>query len=294
MKKFVLLSTLLLAASGCQKKNEFELPGLTDANATAIALNDKGDVIDFVHVTPDSGIDWIEFHAPTDGSVVQVLAVGKSLHPDFPSEMIVSSKIAEGFMGKVTVEVEDGMITSIAGNSVSFGNPLSMEDAERIRAQINEEREYLPTTVIVQENKFLSNLVEDTDGNLVPGDMSDEQKVFVSQLLSALEKSDDEELSSFVHKDEDDSSGIDTILSFLKYVSNEDIKRYRFMRFDAEHPDNQSELQDMDGNYYRYSLPIDWVMTLYFSDSDSPMQHSADLFIGSDSGQLKVPTKYAE
>jgi hypothetical protein len=129
-------------------------------------------------VAPNSGIDWIEFHAPEDGSEVQVIAVGTSLHPEMPTGMIVSSKITEGFMGRVIVEVEDGVITAMEGDSFSYGDPLRAEDAEMIRDQLYAEREYPSTTVIVRENRFLSDLIEDSDGNLVPRDITEKQKIF--------------------------------------------------------------------------------------------------------------------
>lgn len=116
----------------------------------------------------------------------------------------------------------------------------------------------------------------------------------MSEIIAALQESDYEVLSSFVHKDKDDLSGFDTVLDFLKYISKEEIKRYRFMRFDAEHPDNKNEIQGMDGGSIRYSLPVEWVLTVYFSDGDVLMQQSADLLVGMDDGRLKFPTMYID
>lgn len=294
MKKIIILLCLLSLVFGCGKKSKLDVPGLTDLNATAIALNEQGEVIDFVHVKPDSGIDWIEFHAPENGNEIQVVAVGSSVHPDMPSGIVVSSKLAEGLMGKVTVEIEDDMIVSIGGNSISYGNPLDIEDLKKIKDQLGTDRDYLETTTIIKKNKYLSELIEDPSGNLVPNNLSKEQRSFISEIMKALDDSDLDKLSTFVHKDKGESSSINTVLDFLEFVSKEKIKRYRFMRFDADHPDNKNELQDMDGETYRHSLPVEWVLTVYFSDSNAQMEHSADLLIGSANGRLLFPTKYAD
>jgi hypothetical protein len=294
MKKIALLLSLLLIISGCGKKNELNMPGLTDVNATAIALSASGEVIDFVHIKPGSGIDWIEFHAPKNGNEIQVVAIGPSVHPEMPSGMVVSSKLAEGFMGKVTVKIENDMIISIGGNSISFGNPLDIQDLEKIKTQLGKARERSEYTTIIKTNKYLAELSEDGDGNLVPSNITAEQKIFLSDVLQALRESDMQKLSAYVHKDSADTSGINTVKDFLKLVSKKKIVRYQFMRFDAGHPDNKHVLNDMNGGSYRHSLPVEWVFTVYFSDSSVDFEKSADLLIGSDNGILKFPTKYAD
>lgn len=294
MRKLTLLVSLLSLISGCGEKPKLDTPGLTDLNATAIALNNRNEVIDFVHVQPDSGIDRVEFHAPENGDEIQVFAVGPAVHPDIPSGVVVSSKFAEGFKGKVTVEIEDGMIVSILGNGLSYGNPLDTEDLQKIKSQLNSARDHLETTTIIKDNKYLSGLVEDSSGNLAPNDLTQKQGDFISDLIAALNSSDFDKLATFVHRDKDDSSSINTVLDFLEFVSKEEVKRYRFMRFDPEHPDNKSKIQNTDGETYRYSLPIEWVFTAYFSDKGAQTERSADLLIGSEDGRLMLPTKYAE
>lgn len=40
------------------------VPGLTDTNATVIAYDDDGNVVDFVHIEPDFDIQSILFQPP--------------------------------------------------------------------------------------------------------------------------------------------------------------------------------------------------------------------------------------
>ena len=114
------------------------VPGLTDTNATAIAFDDDANVVDFVHVEPDSEIETIIFHAPADGSRLSVVVVGPSRHQDLSDGLVVSSYVSGETFGEVTVHVSDGVVTGIFGNAMSQVCPLDEEVLKLVLDQLKE------------------------------------------------------------------------------------------------------------------------------------------------------------
>ncbi|MFN9819196.1 MAG: hypothetical protein ACK56K_00655, partial [Akkermansiaceae bacterium] len=108
------------------------LPGLTDRHATAIAFTQAGEVLDFVTIPPDTDIQEIVFKAPDNGDVLSVTVVGPSRHELLPENTVVSSMVAEGMLGKVSVNVEKGVVTGIFGNKISEGSPLDESDLKSV------------------------------------------------------------------------------------------------------------------------------------------------------------------
>ena len=110
--------------------------GLTDTNATVIAYDDDGNVVDFVHIEPDSDIQSILFQAPVDGSELFVVVIGPSRSQELFKVSVVSSSVGEGMLGEVTVGVTDGIGTGIFGNGISPHCSLGADDLEKVRDQL--------------------------------------------------------------------------------------------------------------------------------------------------------------
>lgn len=131
---------------------DISVPGLTDTNATAIAFDDEANVVDFVHIKPDSGIQLIEFHTPEDGSRLSVIVVGPSCHREVSEGIVVSSSVEAGSLGQVNVHVADGVVTGVRGNAVSPYCPLDAEDLKQVLDQLgNENRKPSESVVIIKE-----------------------------------------------------------------------------------------------------------------------------------------------
>lgn len=294
-KKLSPLLLLLFTFIGCSDHSKLSLSGLTDTNATAIAISVDGDIVDFVHISPNSNIDWIEFHAPENGDEIRVIVIGPEVHPDLPPGVIVSSKVAEGFIGRVKVDIEGDLITGIYGNTISYKNsPISMEHLMDIKDKINiKNRKYSASTIIVNKNKYLTDLIEDSEGNLFPSNITPEEKGFLNTIVPALKNRDIKMLSSYVHKDVDDKSRINTVRDFLEFVTENKIHYYQFIQIDSSHPDNKSIFVDMDGDMHRHSLTPKWILTVFFTPKNSSGVNSANLIVGDNNGKLMFPTKYA-
>ncbi|MFN5738627.1 MAG: hypothetical protein ACK47H_08600, partial [Akkermansiaceae bacterium] len=61
-----------------------------------------------------------------------VTVVGPSRHELLPENTVVSSMVAEGMLGKVSVNVEKGVVTGIFGNKISEGSPLDESDLKSV------------------------------------------------------------------------------------------------------------------------------------------------------------------
>lgn len=112
------------------------VPGLTDRDATAIAFDKKGEVVDFITIPPDTDMQEIVFKAPENGDEISVTVVGPSRHADITEDFVISSSKAEGMRGSVSVYVEDGIVTGIFGNGISQGSPLDESDLKGVLEKI--------------------------------------------------------------------------------------------------------------------------------------------------------------
>jgi hypothetical protein len=175
-----------LTLAACAKRQD-EFPGITDKNATVVVFDESGKMMDFVIIRPDSDIDRIEFQAPTNGSQIFVAATGPNAS-NVPQNMKMGSKTGEGFFGKVTVEVDNGVVNSIAGNTMAYGTPIN----SRILMLISQDmgrggHTNLPSTTIVTVDRFKRELVEDKDGNLLPPKLSASEQEFLKTVIPALQ-----------------------------------------------------------------------------------------------------------
>lgn len=142
---------LLFSLLSCGEKSDLSLPGITDVNATAIVLSESGKLVDFVHIKQDSKIEKIIFTAPETGEEIMVVVVGPSIHADMPIGIVVSSKIAEGYAGQVTVEVENDVVNGVMGNGIAMNSPLKKSHLEKVKKELLiENRKQADSTTIVK------------------------------------------------------------------------------------------------------------------------------------------------
>lgn len=132
---FIAVTVGFLACTGCSRSGSVSVPGLTDTHATAIAFDADGNVMDFFHLTPGSGIERIEFLTPENGEMLFVAAVGPNVHEALKGA-VAGSRTGDGMMGRVTVDIQGDGIVSIFGNTLSNDNPLTRQAYEQVRDRI--------------------------------------------------------------------------------------------------------------------------------------------------------------
>jgi len=253
-------------------------------------FDESGKLLDFVCIKPDSDIDRIEFHAPADGSSIFVATLGSNRSKEIPENVKVGSRVGHDFIGKVTVQVKKGTVIGIFGNTISHGNPFNAEALKAISESMPHNANTHPdTTSIVKNDHFKKALVEDSNGNLLPEKLTASEQEFVTLIVDSIKRKDMEALLPLIHKrNKPSNSNVDTTKDFLKYVLEQGMTHYRFVQIDKEHPDNQKVLKD------HYSLPPEWILTIYSSPKDAPTQLSADIVIGTSDGKLMIPTLYGD
>lgn len=242
---------------------------------------------DFVTIAPGMDVDRIEFVAPDSGEEIYVCAVGPNVHKDLPTHALVSSKQAEGFKGRVTVNVDSGIITAIMGNGISYFRPVPEDVLRQIEKEKRaENRQRPPSTIIVAKDRFISKLVPDNHGNLIPDNLSEKEHAFLNIVIPAITGKDIQALSDLVHRNADDHYPGNAVREYLEIVLREDIESYQFTRVDPEHPDNKELLEEHN------SLPMRWLLTLKYRKPSS-ITH-ATLKIGEQDGRLRLPTTYSK
>lgn len=115
------------------------VPGLTDVNATVIAFDLEGNVVDFVHIKPDSDIESIIFSAPEDEGRISVVVVGPSCSPELSESIVVWAFTGKNVKAEVTVSVENGIVTGMFGHGISPYCPLDADDLKEVHSQLESE-----------------------------------------------------------------------------------------------------------------------------------------------------------
>ena len=67
---------------------------------------------------------------------VSVVVVGPSRSQELSKTIVVSSYLGEMTLGRVTVEVTDGIVTRIFGNEISSYCSLDSHDLEQVRDEL--------------------------------------------------------------------------------------------------------------------------------------------------------------
>jgi hypothetical protein len=282
--RYVLTLLLAVGLVSCAKQRAPRVAGVTDTNATAIVVDHTGALVDFVTVSPTQGLDRIEFLAPSSGEQITVYAVGPNTTGVSPLSS-VSSRQAPGLAGKVIVEIEDGCIQLISGNSISLSDPPSGALLQRV-VEVRESGAHArpQSTVLVYMDAELSSLVEDASGSLAPPDMTPCEREFLDRVVPAIRAKNLASLTPLIHRRTGDSSGINTVEKYLEVLLSHDMSTYQFMRVDVVHPDNALLVQENS------SLPVRWILTVKFRKA-SPFTH-CDLKVGAAEGKLMLPTTY--
>lgn len=293
---FVITTLAAMSLIGCEQgKPTAELAGVTDQNATLIVFDSDDEMIDFVHVAPEDHIERVEFLAPENGDTIAAVAVGPALHADFPDGMVVTSKKAEGFQGKITAQIKDGVVQQLMGNGIGSGSPLTSGHLAEIHAKMKtDDYQHAESTRIITVDPAIRELIVDDEGNRVPPELTADQRDFLNTVVQAVKAKDIETLKPFSHRDPDDRSSYDSTRRYWESILEKDLHHYRFMRFNPDHPNNQNKLELHDGRRIRHSLDPEWILTLYHTPEDAYMVYSSDFLVGNDDGQLKFPATYAD
>ncbi|MEM1060045.1 MAG: hypothetical protein AAGK14_12415 [Verrucomicrobiota bacterium] len=295
MRGAVLAGLLVLAGCGGEAPETGpQLEGVTDRNVTVIAINGDGDMVDFVHITPEAHIQSVEFLAPESGEEIYATWVGPAQSPGMQQfgGNLVSSSVAPGKLGKVRFEVEKGVLSSFRANGVYVepNSPVTMAMLEEIKAAIKsgKQREHPESTVIVHVDPHLRDLVTDGDGNELPPQLSLPEQAFLDAAIPAIRNGDAAALEALLHPLESDAEATEMQLRFIKASGQSGFTRYRFSRFTPEHPDYDFNFERKQDVEMIFSLPPEWALVLY---DERPGYSSRALHkIGVEDGELKFIT----
>ena len=273
-----------------------ELSGVTDINATALAFNAKGELVDFVPIPAGSDIVKIEFKAPPNGDEIQVQVIGRNVQIPELKTMVVRSQVAEWALGQVEVEVQDGIVTSVSGNGTGMANLTTMDVLKEVQAGLSSGNHQHPdSTVILRQSPAEKELVGDGQGNLVPPDLDEAGKAFLSSFMAALKTGDAEALGKFIHEGPGQEGSARIQLKFLKGYSGKEIKAYKFLRFDPSHLSYQSHVVDpVTGDKLTYGLPAQWMLEIEIESTIPNAVETIELVMGSTDGHYKVLFPTAE
>jgi hypothetical protein len=164
IKTFFVLSAFLLIGTGCEdatnnevlstKSEVLSIPEVIKNDATLIMFSAEGEMIDFVHIKPDSKITKIEFHAPENGEKISVFALGSALHPTVSFNMEIISMAGEGLQGKVITTVSNGIVTEVKGDGFGNSVPLNNSHLKQIKDTIQSGEYSHPSSTVIYTADF--------------------------------------------------------------------------------------------------------------------------------------------
>jgi len=294
LSRTVLLAWVVLALGwqvGCRPQATGPaVEGVTDKHATVILLNGQGEVADFVRVTPERPLARIEFIAPEDGREIAVTVVGPAVNTAFPDNLLVTTSVGEGMRGKVTVEVEKNIVQNIQGNGISYGitSPVSPRQLQDIAAKLaSGKHQHLPETKLIRADKYTSQLVDDGSGNLVPPDMTGQEKAFLEKVIPLARKQDYGALEEMMVPLPDKPRRLKAEMDSLKHALKRGLTRFEFSQLDIDHPDNQHKLGKEPGLEATHSLEPGWELTLVSEQENPRVKWRHSILVGDDDGTLK-------
>ena len=290
MRKTITVITVITAIILCiaflKTNDTTQIRGITDEGATAIVWDHNLKLRDFVTITQRMDTDRIEFLAPDSGEEFFVCAVGPNVHKDLPHNIVISSKKAEGFNGRVTVKVERGIITAILGNTIDY-RPVPDAVLRQVAKEKRVENRQRPSsTIIVAEDRFISKLVQDNDGNMIPNNLAEKEQAFLDIVIPAIKSKNLQALSGLIHRNADDDGSFSPVRVHLENFLKLDMQSYQFTRVDTEHPDNKELIEEHN------SLPVRWLLTIKYKNPNF-VTHGT-LKIGEQDGRLLLPTTYSK
>lgn len=92
--------------------------------------------MDYLAVNDLVSVDEIVVHPPTRSDEVYVAVYGRSLHETLSSDMSIGTKKADGYLGKITISVENGIVLRVDGNSISAPSPVTRSTLGKVESFI--------------------------------------------------------------------------------------------------------------------------------------------------------------
>ncbi len=279
----LLISTGVLLHTGCSNSTHRQIANLSN-NPIVIALTSDQTLYEVIEIQPD--VIRIEIETPDSGDMIHAYILGRNVHETIKPNIAITGQKGPGYQGRIAVVQEDGIVVSVTGNGFVAGSTIPPSLLPDIKERLgNRESHRLPTTQIVYKDRFISELTQDAQGNLIPPNRTKYEEEFLQTVVPAILDKNISALASRIHKRPDDSSNINTVLNFLETILGYEMQLYSFYRVDQHHPDNEF-LQT-----HEYSLPIGWILRLHFKSPDDTKMN-ANLLIGKGQDILLFPTKY--
>lgn len=295
---------IALLFSGCSEgdsvssltigNHQADLPkALVDGDVWAICVDSNNQLLDFVQVTPDSGIERVVFAAPDSGEEISVFVVGSNIDKRFAlDEMVASSKNSEGYMVEVSVDFLDDIAVGLIGNGLGNVNNLEDEFSQAIeQARAKSDHHNLPSTQIVKLDRYKSQLIVDEDGNHRPAELSSAEAMFLKKVVDALQSGHLEQLTELTQTRDGDIENQGFIADGLTHFKPFTYLNYIFCRIDPEHPGNKDIFSDFEGNPYFNSLPPVYSLDLVLQVDNQayPMNYGITVGISDDTLKIVVP-----
>ncbi|MEI7901749.1 MAG: hypothetical protein WCK89_15965 [bacterium] len=126
----ILVCLMLLA--GCRERDMGSYAQIRKAPLVVVAHDSRGGLKDFRVIKNTEPIQRITIRPSGDDKEVYVTVFGTKRHETLQKDMYVGTEVADGYLGKIAIDMQDGIAVQIKGNSFGTPSPVSKTALELI------------------------------------------------------------------------------------------------------------------------------------------------------------------
>jgi len=130
---FLILPMLL---AGCAQLETGSYPEIEAMDAVVIHHNDIGELIDFLAIEHLEDERRIVVESAGGEEEFLVTVLGRARHPAMQDDWAAVTADKEGFLGKITVEIDSRQVASAFGNGIRAPSPVSDTTLLKVAAEI--------------------------------------------------------------------------------------------------------------------------------------------------------------
>jgi len=153
---YILTFLICWISFSCSKKDNSSYIHISTQPVVLISHDDSGNLLGFISLTDTTNISSVVIR-PSDGrKSVYITPLGTKLHKYITEyDLCVSSEIAEGYLGRVSSEFTDGIVTFVGGNGVHTPSPLKPKALNEVDKMIESGISTYPENFPVQLNQLV-------------------------------------------------------------------------------------------------------------------------------------------
>ncbi|MGJ8655813.1 MAG: hypothetical protein ACSHX6_05120 [Akkermansiaceae bacterium] len=155
-----LLALFVIGLASCSERDESKYSSIASCDLVIILHTVEGDLIDYLAVEKLAYQKEYEAVYPGYTGEFLVSVYGVKIPAELKKDWAVPTQNAQGYMGKITVELRDGKLSSIMGNGIRSPSPITKATLEKVNSAIaSGKMQFLERSFISEPKKVIEMVV---------------------------------------------------------------------------------------------------------------------------------------